>query len=138
MGSCSLLVTGSADKSIRVWDMDSGVSACVLRGHTGVRYYFGVHRFALCRAVFFYLFLSFFICLGGFHVFRNSIRVYSTTVYVLVLFKSELQAVVSLCVLSGGFSKGWRIASGSMDCTVRVWNLLAESCERVLEGHSQV
>jgi WD40 repeat protein len=72
------------------------------------------------------------------HVFLNNIRVNSTTAYDLVLFKSELQAVVSLCVLSGDFSKRWRIASGSMDCTVRVWNLLAESCERVLEGHSQV
>jgi WD40 repeat protein len=54
MGSCSLLVTGSADKSIRIWDMDSGVSACVLRGHTGVRDYFVAHHFALRRAVFFF------------------------------------------------------------------------------------
>jgi len=31
---------------------------------------------------------------------------------------------------------GYRVVSGSMDKTLRVWNMDTGSCEMILEGHS--
>ena len=54
----------------------------------------------------------------------------------LILFTSILKHVTSLAVLADG-----RLASGSRDWTIRIWNLgslLSGACDRVLEGHKGV
>ena len=43
------------------------------------------------------------------------------------------QGVLSLAVLADG-----HLVSGSQDKTVRIWNLVSGTCDRVLDGHTGV
>ena len=41
--------------------------------------------------------------------------------------------MISVAVLADG-----RVVSGSLDATIRVWNLATGACDNVLEGHTGV
>ena len=112
----SKIVSGSADNTIRVWDIQSGQEA-VLKGHEG-----WVKSVAIAP--------------DGSKVVSgsrdNTIRVW------------DIKSEAELAVLEGHQSSIWSVAiapdgskivSGSRDKTIRVWDIKSESELAVLEGH---
>ena len=103
------LASGSDNGAIRVWDLGTGACDWVLEGNSYVRQWWGY----------------------TFHLFKFTVHIDSmTSLTTLYIF---LQAAFSLVVLSDG-----RLASGSSDNTIRVWDLGSGACDRVLEGHTDV
>ena len=96
------IVSGSADNTLRIWDLTSGQCVAVLEGHKGVR--------NLCKYM-----------------------IYVITGYVFHPLFYILQPVRSVAVLPGG-----RLASGSADKTVYIWDIATGTCVRVLQGHTNV
>ncbi|XP_068731678.1 uncharacterized protein [Montipora capricornis] len=107
------LVTGSADRTIRVWDVRSGLSIHKLKGHKG-----GVR------------------CLQ----FDNEKIVsgsWDMTVMVWDVVRFNRVKVLyghSGCVSSLLFNDDI-LVTGSHDCTIRIWSTDSWECEGVIEGH---
>ncbi|KAJ1559027.1 hypothetical protein HK405_012288 [Cladochytrium tenue] len=109
----SLLVTGSADRTIRLWDVDSGRCIGTLHGHggdvTGVR--FDDHKIVSCSA-------------------DRTVRIWSRrsleSIHVL---RGHRDAVLSVHL------EDRLLASGSADCSIRVWSVADGRCS-VLSGHA--
>jgi WD40 repeat protein len=111
-------VTGSWDKTVRVWDLDTGVCLRTLEGHT-----YGVNSVALHadgrRAV------------TGSQ--DRTVRVWDLdTGACLRTLEGHTNEVYSVALHADG-----RCAvTGSHDHTVRVWDLDTGACLRTLEGHT--
>ena len=112
------IVSGSDDKSVRVWDASTGVGVKVLKGHTGL-----VNSVAFSSD-------GTQIVSGS---YDNSVRVWdaSTGAEVKVL-KGHTGSVYSVA-FSGN---GTQIVSGSDDNSVRVWDALTGAEVKVLKGHT--
>jgi WD40 repeat protein len=112
-------VSGSEDKTVRVWDLRNGSCSAVLQGHTG-----WVRAMAVSAD-------------GRTAVSGSEDK----TVRVWDLRRGSCSAV-----LQGHMKRVWGVAvtadghtaaSGSEDKTVRVWDLLGGSCSAVLQGEME-
>jgi WD40 repeat protein len=122
------LVSVSNDKTIRVWDVDTGEPLCVLRppigpGSAGMLYALAVSPDGRWLAV------------GGFEYAGND-----HGIYLIDVPANEIRAVLrghTDVVLDLAFSSVGRwLASASADKTARLWDPATGHCEAILRGHS--
>jgi small GTP-binding protein len=154
-----LVLSGSGDKTMRLWDMETGCCLRVFEGHTGELYcvaFSADHRRALSgsndKTVRLWD-LESGRCLGVLEGHTSAIRsvawstdqsrALSGSTYNVRLW--DLETGYCLRVLEGHMnvvkSLEWntdqtRALSGSFDKTVRLWDLETGTCLRVFEGHS--
>jgi len=112
-------VSGSGDRTVKVWDLASGACAQTLEGHSSV-----------VRSV----------AVAGAHIVSGSgdttIKVWDLASGACVLTLDGHSDAVWSVALS---SDGKQIVSGSSDSTVKVWDLASGACVRTLEGpHSSL
>ena len=111
------IISGSADETIKMWDIDTGACIRTLEGHSDeVR--------SVC------------VSPGGKHIISGSadetVKVWNAeTGNLLRTLEGHKDSVTSVCV-----SPGKRIISGSGDKTVKLWDIETGACIRTLEGHS--
>ena len=109
-------LSGSSDRTVRLWDLESGHCSRVLQGHSG-----GVREVAVTgdgRA------------LSGSD--DHTVRVWDLESGACSrVLQGHAGGVRALAVTGDG-----RVLSGSQDQTVRVWDLDSGHCSRVLQGHS--
>ena len=112
----SLVVSGSYDNSLRVWDLRAGDCLRELKGHNGL---------VSCVAT-----TVDGLAVSGSH--DNNLRVWNlrseASLYEL---KGHTRTVSSVAVTSDGIA-----VSGSYDRTLRVWDLSSRECLHVLKGHT--
>ena len=113
------IISGSADKTIRLWDLNSKRQECILQGHSNI-----VIRIAVTQDNKYIVSAS----------FDKTVRIW------------DLQQKVQIVILNGHTdevycigvtSDNQYIASGSADKTVRLWNFQNKSIYAVLKGHSK-
>ena len=105
-------VSGSLDKTVRVWDLDTGACLRTLEGHTDTVMSVALH--ADGRRV----------------VTGDSVWDLDTGACLRTLQGTGKVNSVAL------HADGWRAVTGSWDKTVRVWDLDTGACLRTLEGHT--
>ncbi|REK26403.1 MAG: WD40 repeat domain-containing protein [Planctomycetota bacterium] len=113
------ILSGSADKTIRVWDADSGAEVAVLRGHEG-------NVKSVCWSP------------DGRWIASSSgditLRLWdAATGAELAVLRGHEERVNSVC----WSPDGRRIASGSGDMTVRLWDAATGAALAVLRGHEK-
>eukprot|EP01114_Cavostelium_apophysatum_P005981 TRINITY_DN1716_c0_g1_i1.p1 TRINITY_DN1716_c0_g1~~TRINITY_DN1716_c0_g1_i1.p1 ORF type:complete len:1754 (-),score=458.67 TRINITY_DN1716_c0_g1_i1:2672-7933(-) len=110
-----LLVSGSADKTARVWNTETGESQ-VLRGHEGIVYSLAKHNDQLFTG-------------GG----DAKIKKWQMKENGAEFTKDLLghTGFVDAMIISDG-----ALFSGSMDKSIRIWDLKTDECVRVLKGHT--
>ncbi|KAF5324287.1 hypothetical protein D9619_011432 [Psilocybe cf. subviscida] len=115
----SHIVSGSGDNTVRIWNVTTGETEAVLKGHTS-----HVESVAFSQ--------------DGSHIvsgsWDNTVRIWNVTT-------GETEAVLkghTNSVTSVAFSQdGSHIVSGSYDNTVRIWNVTTGETEAVLKGHTR-
>jgi len=114
----NVIVSGSLDKTVRIWDVKSGVCRHILIGHTepvvGVAYSPQGDRVASS---------------GG----DATIRLWDTATGKCCQMLSGHEDVVDCVAYS---PKGTLIASGSSDSTVRLWDVATGECSHILVSHN--
>jgi hypothetical protein len=111
-------VSGSTDRTVRVWDLSTGRCTAVLKGHTQ-----GVISVAVTG--------NGRIAVSG--SYDHTVRVWDlSTGLCTAALERQTEWVTSL-VLS---ADGRTAVSGSFDRTVRVWDLSTGRCTAVLKGHT--
>jgi len=95
------MVSGSDDKTLRVWDLQTGLCEWVCVGHAS-----DVNALAVIDTRMFASAAS-----------DRTIRLWDCVTRECVVFQGHMDAVITLACLPDG-----RLASGSWDNTVRVWN----------------
>ncbi|KAJ1559852.1 hypothetical protein HK405_009108, partial [Cladochytrium tenue] len=114
------IISGSADRTTRVWDASSGAQQFVLQGHT-----------AVVNTVAFSPDSQRIVSGSG----DGTVRVWDTaTGSQLSVLKRHTSEVSTVAVSADG---RW-IVSGSYDMTVRVWNAVTGLQKFVLKGHAAV
>jgi small GTP-binding protein len=111
-------VSASADKTVRVWDLERGICLITLEGHTGV-----VYGVAMSED-------------GGLAVsgsVDNTVRVWDLEMGIcLHILEGHTDMVLGVSLTPDG-----RLAvSGSRDATVRVWDVKEGKCLTTLRGHT--
>jgi small GTP-binding protein len=109
-----IVVSGSKDKSIRIWDVESGECTQILRGHTDS-----------VREI---------VCGANGRIYSasddKSIRIWNTiTGDCIATLKGHRDAVFSIALSPDGEC----LVSGSKDRTMRVWDLEKNTCQAVLD-----
>lgn len=147
------IITGSYDNTIRVWDYENQRSQSILRGHTG-----GINKIAVkeniiisgsingeikiwderynsldvktnsTNSVNYLEILSKERFVSGSDK-ENFMSIYNKNVKELEL-KGHTSNIYCMCILQNG-----RIATGSADTTIRIWNPINGICEFILRGH---
>ena len=111
-------LSGSDDKTLRLWDLASGETLRILEGHTSV-----ITAVAALadgdRA------------LSGSS--DNTLRLWDLATETLSTLEGHPNAVTTVAVLSDGR----RALSGSSDNTLRLWDLATSKTLRVLKGHTE-
>ncbi|MGO8899143.1 MAG: caspase family protein [Isosphaeraceae bacterium] len=124
------LISVSRDKTIRVWDVASGMPLRVLRPPIGSMQGGELYTAALTpdgRT----------LAAGGLAWRRGEVPIYLidlATGRILRVLKGHTNSIMSLAFSPDGS----RLASGSNDRTSRIWNATSGRCELVLEGHGDV
>ena len=112
------IVSGSWDKTVRIWDMESGVCQHVLTDHTGsvfnIAYSAEKNQVASTSE-------------------DKTIRLWDLTTNSCCQILSGNEKAI-LCVAYS--PRGDQIASGSDDFSVRLWSIATGKCSHVLGGHS--
>lgn len=149
----SVVVTGSRDRTIRIWDLPTGRCKHVLRGHEG-----WVHAVAADEnrivsgsgdATIRMWDLSSAACLAVMHGHRGGVS--SLQIDHSSLLTGSLDSTIKwwdkhtgqcISTLSGHTKYvktlhfiDYTLASGGGDCCVRVWDLRSTGCERLVSGH---
>ncbi len=111
-------ISGSADKTILVWDVETGERLTTLEGHTGVVYGAAITedgRLAVSGSV------------------DGTVRVWDVEIgRCLSTLEGHTGMVLDVSVTTDG-----RLAiSGSRDATVRVWDIGTGKCLSIMEGHT--
>lgn len=115
----AIAISGSDDKTLRVWDTKKGKCLCVLKGHTE-----SVLSVALDQTGR--------IAVSGSN--DTTLRVWDAkTGKCLRVFEGHIEGV-SAVVLT---ADGQMAISGSKDKTLRVWDVSTGKCLHILEGHTQ-
>jgi small GTP-binding protein len=111
-------VSGSVDKTLRVWDLDGLSCSAILKGHTGALTGVAISQDGR-------------IAVSGSH--DTTVRVWDVnTRKSIAILQGHLDGVTGVAV-SGN---GRYVISGSADNTIRVWNVKTASCSAVLEAHA--
>jgi len=111
------ICSGSADSSIRIWDVATLTCVKILGGHTNS--VVNVIQLRDGR-----------LCSGG---MDKTVRIWNIeTGMITRTFEGHSDSVFCLSELPNG-----RLLSGSADKTARVWNIDTGVCERVLTGHTE-
>jgi WD40 repeat protein len=115
-------VSGSADQTVQVWDLETGSCLRVLKGHAGAVNSVSVTADGSCAVS----------GSGTKPGDDNTVRVWGLEEGVcLRVLEGHTDAVFAVCVTPDG-----RYAvSGSWDRTLRVWDLKMGACLHVLKGH---
>ncbi|KAK3827997.1 MAG: hypothetical protein J3Q66DRAFT_321595 [Benniella sp.] len=120
--SGKVFATGSSDKTVRVWDVETGVCQFVLSGFTG-----GVGSIAFSPQ-------------GG----QIAIASDDEDGKTVKLWEEETGKFIrklsghAECITGLAYSpEGDRLVTGSSDKSVRLWNVQSGDCLHVMEGHSQ-
>jgi len=112
------LVSASADKSLRVWDVRTGQCLKVLIGHTESVYGVAALDKDLVAS-----------CSGD-----KSVRIWDAyTGKIVKELREHSDTVYSVAALSGG-----RLVSASKDKTIKIWNVSSGKCIRALTGHTEM
>ena len=112
------LITGSYDRTCRVWDVPSGREKAALMGHDNVVYSLAFN-FPICDKV----------VTGSFDKSAKIWEVCSGKC--LTTLQGHLQEVVCVCFAPCGEIVG----TASMDSTARLWNVETGDCLAILQGH---
>lgn len=115
----SKIVSGSADKTLKVWDIKSGTCYQTLKGHS---------KLVLCCDVFD----------GGGAVVSGSgdktLKLWDVELEGCLKTMKGHKDLVFSCVL---LEDGSKIVSGSWDKTLKVWSVNTGRCLKTMKGHSQ-
>ena len=112
------IISGSFDKTIRVWDLNSGKCTAVLKGHIS-----GVNSVAVTPD-------GSCVISGS---FDETVRVWDLKSRKSIRnYKGHINAVLDVSVTPDGK----QVISGSEDQTVRVWDLNSGKCIATFEGHN--
>ncbi|ORX78397.1 WD40 repeat-like protein [Anaeromyces robustus] len=114
-GSGNVLVSGSYDHTVRIWNISTGESTFVLRGHREKVYSIGYSP-ELQKAA------------SGSMDFN--VRVWSTTTGECLFNLDGHSSLVGLLEISPNY-----IISGAADSTLRIWSAETGQCMSVLNGH---
>ncbi|XP_038079396.1 F-box/WD repeat-containing protein 7-like [Patiria miniata] len=110
----TVLVSGSVDKTVRMWNLISGKCTRVLDGHTDAVTCLRLKDDVVVTG-----------CSDGF------VRVYDTrTGRCQMVFTGHERGVECLCI------EGDNVISASSDRSIRVWSLSRGICTQILRGHS--
>lgn len=121
------VVSGSSDKTVRIWDLNSGTCCQVLEGHT-----------ACVRAVARHPDSKRMVSAGGEYGVPQArrgcnLKVWDSTTGECLLTLNEHDAMVNTVAFH---SDGCRLVSGSSDKTIRIWDLATGTCLRTINGHA--
>lgn len=112
-----IIVSGSDDETIKIWDADTGVCEMTLEGHNG-------------------LILAACISSNNRRIISGSedktIKIWDATIGTCDMTLEGHKGSVNAVCLS---SDNNRIISGSWDKTIKIWNATTGACEMTLEGH---
>jgi len=119
-----LIVSGSTDKSIKIWHPESGLCVKTFSGHEGVVY---------SVAVLYDKDGATYIVSGSNDMTIRAWNVKDDTC--TKIFKGHGEGIQSVAVLYGKDGKPY-IVSGSWDKTIKIWDFATGECVKTLKGHS--
>lgn len=128
----TLIISGSTDRTLKVWDAESGACLHTLYGHTSTVRCMHLHGKRFCRFFLSCLDLMFFFFLRVVSGSRDAtLRVWDVeTGECLYVLMGHMAAV--RCVQYDGKL----VVSGAYDYNVKVWNPEREECLHTLHGHT--
>ncbi|ETO30705.1 F-box and wd40 domain protein [Reticulomyxa filosa] len=126
LDSCQFICSGSDDKTIRVWNIDTNKQIQLLKGHSGyvnsvkfsLNYHFNYHRNVICSSS-----------------YDKTIRFWDVKYnQQLQIFNGHTSHVFGIEFSS--FNGGRYLCSGSGDNTMRLWDVETSKSLHVFNGHT--
>lgn len=114
------LASGSADRTVKLWDLDSNIPNCTFSGHSSL-----INAVAFSPD-------GLFIISGS---WDHTIKVWDLTTKELIQTLSEHSGWIKCIAISFG---GKNLISGSADKTIKIWNLKTGKVEQVLQYTSTI
>jgi WD40 repeat protein len=107
------LISGSADNTIKIWNLETGACTQTLQGHQG-----GVRSLALAQGK---------LISGS---FDNTIKIWNLETGACTHTLQGHQSWVNCLAFAQG-----KLISGSFDNTIKIWDLETGACTQTLQGH---
>ena len=120
-----ILISGSADKMIKIWDLNKNKCISTYKGHKDevqsvITLLNKKGEFASASIDKTIHILS----------FNNNPEIKGNKIELIKILNGHTEGIVSLIQL-----KDTRLASGSCDCTIRLWDIKDYSCVQIINGH---
>lgn len=116
------ILSGSGDKTLRLWDIASGKCLRVMSGHAG-----GVTSIAFSP--------DGACCISGSD--DKTVRLWEVATGKCFMTIEGHQGTVNVVAFYPSYPRSFAAISGSFDKTVRIWNLYTGSNAGILEGHTE-